>query len=65
MSVVGFIRELCVELTGDCFDDLADRVVEANDACRYLFFLAFARLGEQTDAIVLPEFLSCRFTYVT
>lgn len=50
MSVVGFNRELCVELAGDCFDDLADGVVEARDECG-VFFLVFARLGEQADAI--------------
>jgi len=64
VSVVGFNRELCVELAGDCFDDLADRVVEARDECGDLFFLVFARLGEQADAIVVPEFLSCRRTDV-
>ncbi len=29
VCVVGFDREFCFELTGDCFDYLADRVVEA------------------------------------
>ena len=51
VSVVGFNRELCVELAGDCFDDLADGVVEARDECGDLFFLVFARFGEQADAI--------------
>jgi len=57
--VVGFNRELCVELAGDCFDDLADRVEEAKDECGDLVFV---QLGEQADAIVLPEFLSCQCT---
>ena len=49
--MVGFNRELCVELTVDCFDHLADGVVDASDACRDLFFLVSARLGEQADAL--------------
>ena len=52
MGAVGFNRELCVELTVDGFDHLADRVVEASDESRELFFLVFARFGEQADAIV-------------
>ena len=31
VSVFGFHGELCAQLTGDHFDDLADRVVEAMD----------------------------------
>ena len=38
VSVVGFYREMCVELTDDCFDDLVDRVVEAREGFWALFF---------------------------
>ena len=58
-SGVGFDREFYVELTGDCFDDLANDVVDARDECRELNFLVSAWLSEQADAIVLPEFVSC------
>ena len=60
MGAVGFNRELCFELTGDGFDHLADRVIEAADVFGELFFLVFAPFGEQADAIVMPEVLSCR-----
>ena len=62
--MVGFDRELCVQLTGDRFDDLADRVVEATDRCSDLFSLVYARLGEEADTIVLPEFIGDRCTDV-
>jgi hypothetical protein len=62
--MVGFYRELCDQLTVNCFDDLADPVVEATCRCRDLYFLVAARLGEQADAIVLPEFISDRCTDV-
>ena len=62
--MVGFNRELSAQLTVNRFDDLADRVVEATGRCRDLFFLVAARLGEQADAIVLPEFIRDRCTDV-
>ena len=62
MSVVGFYRELCAQLTGDGFDDLTDRVVEATDRRRDPFLLVAARLGEQAGAIVLPELIRDRCT---
>ena len=60
MGAGGFNRELCFELTVDCFDHVADGVVEAAGVFWDLFFLVFARLGEQADGVVLPEFLSRR-----
>ena len=51
VSVVGFYRELCAQLTGDCFDDLADPRADAE-----ICFLWLPWLGEQADAIVMPEF---------
>ena len=52
VGTVGFDRGLCVQLTGDRFDDLADLVVEATDGCSDLFSLVFARLGEEADVVV-------------
>ena len=60
VCMVGFYGELCAQLTGDCFDDLADPIVKAMERCWDLFLLVAARLGQQADAIVLPEFLSDR-----
>ena len=41
MGAVGFNRELCFELTGDGFDHLADRVVEAAGVFGELLFSGF------------------------
>ena len=56
----GWFRSRIVLRTGDGFDHLADRVIEAADVFGGLFFLIFAPFGEQADAIVMPEVLSCR-----
>ena len=61
--MVGFYRELCDQLTVNCYDNLADPVAEAADRCRDLISLVVARLGEEMDAIMLRKFIDTDFTH--
>jgi len=54
VGLVGFSRELCAQLAGERFEELADWLAGATDGSRDLFFLTIAGLGK-VNTMVLPE----------
>jgi hypothetical protein len=54
--MVGYVFKLCGQLAIDGFDDLAEQDEEAANRLRELTLLVTPGQGEQTNAIVLPEF---------